>query len=713
MGGPPKAMLRQDDLLQPLPHEVEGHPIPDEERLARTAGGTDLRFRSGLCLTGLVLILLALISCDWVFATDNATKAPHASSTPPTSIAKENALDFLLGTSLRQEIIRAISSVQGRLRELATIMQKHGNATQNTNLAVLPLLPNEIRNFEAETEQTWRKVLSRFLEAHSEAEDVLTSVLLPASHVTATLLLLKALTDPRVLDIGVEAARTCVLRPSPQCDLTCCLQRHASAKESMFRQLRQELLPTIFQVRVEESLQAVHVKCLNEATVRRSTDMFGWHAEMEVHSRRLQPPDVFTSSPVFPPWKQLPPSPDHSPGYGGSVIPTNWFTIGAPVISNILGLVFLSLMALLPDRGGFFTNRAANYALWGVQGATTFGECLANIGFPNEGVVYFAPCIIDIMFFGLEVIWVFFDGDVAGPSSQDRCSPYSTWPQLRGGCGNCIGIVPGGQFDNRCDVYCESFGHTSEFAASAQPGSCIPQARYAKQQHIPFSFMLCQCLIAVRQLSKYDVEQQGPKLNVSYLRGPQLEREHRHPQGKFMAAARRLQENASTIPCPPYSAWPPMMGACGSCEALVVAASYNSSCDHYCSSFGLACVAAGSGTCSMKTQVSCNEHTSIDELGMLCTCQGWADVPLQCSSFATWSHVDVNLCGNCTAAVSQRVLSSKFGSTCDQYCKSFQHRCSAAAVQGSTACSVAQPLHCSEPVQDVTLDVLCRCVTLF
>merc|ERR1712125_67599 len=65
--------------------------------------------------------------------------------------------------------------------------------------------------------------------------------------------------------------------------------------------------------------------------------------------------------------------------------PTNWFTIGAPVLSVLLDLMWLCLMALIQAPWKGILNRA----LWSIQALQMLGECLANIGYPS-GVVYFA-----------------------------------------------------------------------------------------------------------------------------------------------------------------------------------------------------------------------------------------------------------------------------------------------------------------------------------
>jgi len=173
-----------------------------------------------------------------------------------------------------------------------------------------------------------------------------------------------------------------------------------------------------------------------------------------------------------------------------------------------------------------------------------------------------------------------------------------------------------------------------------------------------------------------------------------------------------------TIPqrlqCPPYTAWQNLLGVpCGNCEALVEAAPYSGSCELYCSSIGLDCITAWDdvdGTCSRRNQVDCSTPVPNAGLGMLCTCQQGtlAPFPQQCNAYAQWAQINMHICGGCKASAALNVPSLAPSSTCFDYCKSFGHRCTAAAVQGSTPCSSAQVLNCTDTVQ-AELEVLCTC----
>jgi len=172
--------------------------------------------------------------------------------------------------------------------------------------------------------------------------------------------------------------------------------------------------------------------------------------------------------------------------------------------------------------------------------------------------------------------------------------------------------------------------------------------------------------------------------------------------------------------CPPYTVWPKIIGVlCGNCEALVRALPYNGRCDRYCASFGLECAMARddiSGTCRRSRQVSCNRAIPNVGVGMLCTCRN-SDAATNpqsssrsCSSFSQWPQINVNVCGSCSAVVPLGVPTLNSHNSCFQYCKSFQHICVAAALQGSDSCSIRQSLNCADNVAPEATEGLCTCV---
>lgn len=164
--------------------------------------------------------------------------------------------------------------------------------------------------------------------------------------------------------------------------------------------------------------------------------------------------------------------------------------------------------------------------------------------------------------------------------------------------------------------------------------------------------------------------------------------------------------------CSPYSAWQNITGMpCGNCEALVAAVPSNGICASYCSSIGLECVTAWDdvdGTCSRRNQVDCMAQVPNAGLSMLCTCRTIATSPVaeQCASYSRWPQIDVNICGGCMAAVALRAPSSISRDSCSDFCKSFNHQCTAAAVQGTSPCSQGRPLNCTDHVESA----LCTCM---
>jgi len=391
----------------------------------------------------------------------------------------ENVVELLHSRALKE----AVGTAAVQIRTAATAIQSPGDANRlaitmsHARTSHGKPTQNETTRLSMEAQQQLTNVLQRFFDVHAEARELLAAFFVSAEHARSILLMLKALTDQRVLTIGMHMRRACAWSSASSYSLESCLHQQVVAKKLELQKLREELVPADLLVHVDTRLQAHHVRMLRKQAFKVHSDLGSWHAELNVRFRRLQPQAAHA----------------------------NWFTIGAPVVSNMLGLVFLSLMALLPGTGGFPSNRIANYALWGVQGAVTVAECFANSGFPN--VVYFAPCIMDIMFMGLEVIWVFFDGRaVSGPRRHANCNSFARWPRVEGVCGNCMGFVPGPQFEHRCDIFCQSFGHTAMFAAFAVSDSCVPQAQYEVSERVPFDTMLCQCVQLGRQLLDFQIK---------------------------------------------------------------------------------------------------------------------------------------------------------------------------------------------------------------
>jgi len=363
-----------------------------------------------------------------------------------------------------------------------------------------------------------------------------------------------------------------------------------------------------------------------------------------------------------------------APGTGaqsaGGFTPTNWFSIGAPVLSNMLGLTFLSLMALLRGTTGTNVNRVANYALWGVSGLQTMAECLANAGFPR-GVVYFASCILDVMFFGVEVVWVFFDGNPGdGPVVGVQCTDYAHWPQVAGTvCGDCLALVPASSGSQSCSTYCASFGHECVFAAEEVGDTCVVSGRYGCTEQIPeTSDILCQC------------------------KGPQSTRVGN---------------------CNTYSNWNGIDGTvCGDCTAEVKPNVTGQSCNDYCASFGHICTNQTTNTdgdCSNRSPAqSCSDPITPNTL-CRCVHQSPSNVAApRCASYSQWARIDQDVCGNCSAIVPVNVRGQgKRFDSCEEFCEEFKHEC-VTGFKASTCNDTSPPVvPCGE---DITGVRSARCV---
>jgi len=344
-------------------------------------------------------------------------------------------------------------------------------------------------------------IVRQLTSAHQHAHMALHKARLTADQADGVLEVLHALMDPRILDVGVEVGRSCTMR-TPQ-ELQQCLMQKYGPHADEFRKLREELLPTSLQV-LTDTLKVEHLQLLQHHGAFKASGKFGaWRAELSMDDRRLKGkvPGGLNESLSVRELSTPALSADRSHMMRGPIrirdkfVPLNWNTVGAPVVSTSVGLLFLCLMALLPGTGGMNVNRDVAVGLWGVHSAGTVAECLANIGFHTKGIVYFAPCMIDCMFLGLEVMWVFFDGrSVSAPRRIETCYPYGRWSLLTGLCGNCMATVTSRETTNSCDLFCATFGHKCTFAALAEPQGCSPRARYRCSETLPErSSMLCQC----------------------------------------------------------------------------------------------------------------------------------------------------------------------------------------------------------------------------
>eukprot|EP00438_Fugacium_kawagutii_P004565 Skav202823 [mRNA] locus=scaffold3852:121758:131501:- [translate_table: standard] len=85
-------------------------------------------------------------------------------------------------------------------------------------------------------------------------------------------------------------------------------------------------------------------------------------------------------------------------------------------------------------------------------------------------------------------------------STENTCDPFSQWPDLdEVTCGGCQALVKTDNFQ-RCDRYCESFGHTCIAAAEEEAEDCIPKGvvwlrrgyQGARGRHQRHAVHLCQ-----------------------------------------------------------------------------------------------------------------------------------------------------------------------------------------------------------------------------
>jgi len=530
----------------------------------------------------------------------------------------------------------------------------HTDINQHIQRLDLPL--SEQTRLRKEARMSLDACLYKFFVTHPKAADELRNVNITGEQGATALSMLYSFTDERIFDLGLKIGKAIHRTSQGRDPLTSTISQIHDELSKHFlkvRHLREDLIPASLQ-NLKNDLKQQHVKILDKkGAFSLKGQVGGWGADLEVYdSRRLHTEEQAAITPAFstsvlalPPWTPTP----LPKMYGGVSVqqstPVNWFTIGAPVVSSMVGLTLLSLMAFLPGTDGNPVNRAANYGLWGVQGSAMLGSCLANIGYKK--VFYFAPCIIDFMFFGIEVAWVFFDGGVGRvprPSFNVQCDAYALWARFSGTvCGNCMARVPTQPNAGRCDVYCESFGHECVFAATEVRGTCAPlSSRRCNEQITGTNTMLCQC----RQVASSQV--------------------------------------GNRLTCSSYSLWPraSLEYTCGECRAMVDtgnSVTQGRNCDDFCESFGHRCVAAAEPdgrTCQVANTVSCS--AVVTDLRLLCTCETdpAARRPFNnCEPYSSWPGIAVTTCGACQAVVPTLLPNGTEVRSCTEYCNSFGHGC--------------------------------------
>jgi len=618
---------------------------------------------AAIATVGVVLVLAAPLIMMPSPRADNFTRATSANKLAPHL----TVLELLESDELRMAVERACI----QLAQIASRFQPpEHDFPLNIGRRVAKarqLTFGETNRLRMEAALGLRASLEQLLKLYPEIGDMLRGVNITGAQGALVLSMLQSFTDERVFDLGMEIGRAIFDSANHSrnpASILRRLQRQANKHAPELRRLREQLIPASLR-NLRDDIKQLHVKLLRKkGFFHVQSRIADWRADFAIsQSRRLHsqaeysagvsadhgsstplPPFASTSKPgvtnllsksgnrIARPKLLNPPT-----WVTRHVVPINWFTIGAPATSALLGLTLLTTAALLPGRGGFPRHNPAQYGIWGVQGAATLGECLSNLGF-ERGVIYFAPCMIDVMFFGFDVVWVFFDGLPHNFPEQDiHCAPYSEWPALESSiCGNCLALVPTQPYGGKCKKYCESFDHKCVFAAEEVDDRCLPLSRYGCDEEVAETDdMLCQC-----------------------------------KQDKPIQAGT----------CAPYSQWPNIYNhVCGHCTAFVNFNELVYSCSEYCESFGHRCIdvpeETDNVTCQEAAPVGCGASEFDEEF---CTCA--RDEPQQaeqpCDWYSKWPQIVERPCGNCEAVVPANgpVLGIKF-STCDAFCKSFGHEC--------------------------------------
>jgi len=585
-------------------------------------------------------------------------------------------------------------AVEDAVLRLAVIAQRFQLPGKGSTLNLRPrsvkrtrLSAGKTRQLRQEAATTLKSSVQELLQHNPQTWARLSNLSVTREQGGTALSMLRSFTDERLLDLSMQAMMAISrdgtthrhsMRSSATMDR---LQEEVQNNAEEIRYLREELIPSSLHGLSDEVKQQ-HIKILSKkGAFNLHGDIAGWKSDLEISQvRRLDKHQKSESESLSAQWPMTATLPtmdvsehqfDSSPPIGippppigiNPFTPLNFFTIGAPAVSNLLGLVFLTLSALLPGRGGFPRNDAAQAAMWGLQGALTLGECFSNFGLP-KGVVYFASCIIDVLFFGFDVAWVFFEGLPHNfPKQNVKCADFSQWPVIENlVCGNCVALVPTAPYGGMCDRYCKSFGHRCVFAAEEVDDDCTALSRFGCDESITNTRdMLCQC--------------QGPE--------PDSPR------------------------CAAYSNWPSIKDAtCGDCTALVDVRPFGRSCQSYCESFEHVCVRAADDDdddCRVDRTVSCNRPQSSSDL--LCTCERAAgavsaiDDP-RCASYSEWPKIFEFVCGDCEARVpSNAVVDGTRYTTCQEYCEMFDHECQEAVDDTICGENSAARIGCDEPAE--------------
>jgi len=291
----------------------------------------------------------------------------------PLGRTQINLLHLLRSAEIRQAIEDASIRLAGIAQHLADAgpeTSAHLSLTFNTRRLKLPSQVQD--RLRQESALGLDASLQQFFATHPEAYKELHMVTITDEQSAAVLHMLQSFTDERLFDLSMHFLRRIYSSANHSSSTLHIIHQHIKLHSAELQGLRDELIPTCMR-KLSNDVKKQHIKLLSKKGAFRMRGRIGdWKADLEfAQMRRMQlsSPKISTSMPSSdPPLRKL-----------SAQTSVNWFTIGAPTVSNMLGLVFLSLMALLPARGGLASNRAADYAMWGLQGASALGDASVTL----------------------------------------------------------------------------------------------------------------------------------------------------------------------------------------------------------------------------------------------------------------------------------------------------------------------------------------------
>lgn len=476
----PEAMVQncERQLCQSAEHSNSGS---DEESLFAAPDAQRVRWfsnrRSAACFiaAGVFFCLCSMFT----YAVPSSGRNDAATQNRDAD-AKRPSQDSAVALFQSNSVQEAVGNLAVHISELSASprgLKSALNGSSNAHGVVRSSFSeSQVRQLKTKAGFAFRKVLNRFFSVHPEALEVLSTIQLSSEEAVDVVAMLRALTDTRLLSVSHAAATACAKELT---GLAACMRRQFAADQPKLLELRRELVPRRLRNHMSK-FPMLQQKLVQQHTLHASGNVVGWHAEVDVKMRSLQEFETPVSGP--------PPDPF------GTIL-GQVFGIGGPILAGAVGLLFTSLMGLMPGTGGTCVNQVAAYSIYGVEGAEVLANCLLNIGF-EQNINNVASCVSSALFFGLDAIFVFGGGrKVADAQRRTNCNPYHLWPELEGVCGNCIGRIPSPNKTLSCDAACNSFGHMAEFAAVPVPRTCFPQFRYATREVLPSTSIVCQCVL--------------------------------------------------------------------------------------------------------------------------------------------------------------------------------------------------------------------------